>query len=263
MARHRSERDIDPKQMDTAEPPRLAGRRAQPDPSPVLQSEKPKALARALKRSVTPGIMMEPAHDGDGYVPTSPHSDQYLWELQLADAFGTRSQSAMVHFIDQLKALCSSAYDPGAGRWKPDEIQLNAAVALIGSLKPRNEAEAALAAQMVAIHWMQMRLSAQALNNGGMIMEKDAALAGKLARTYAIQMDALLSLRGQRRTVKQAISVKKELHQHVHYHRGGGENSEQPQGAGAFEPAECATLQSSKPTEKVVRLPRRSGPRSV
>ena len=58
--------DIDPKRLDLATAPRRRRVRAKPEPSGALQADKPKALARALRRPVTPGIMFENA-GGDNY----------------------------------------------------------------------------------------------------------------------------------------------------------------------------------------------------
>lgn len=212
--------DIDPKAINV-EPGRRRRKRIRPDPSPVLKAGEKKALARAMKRPLSPGVMLEP--EGEDWRVSSPHSDVALWELQIADAFGTRSQAVMRAFLFQLQKLAPKDWDEATQRWKTDETEWNAALAMVADIRPRNISEAALAAQMVAVHWMQMRLSAQALNGGGMIMERDAALASKLARTYAAQMETLQTLRGGRKTARQKITVRKESHQHVHYHDHRGE----------------------------------------
>ena len=103
---------------------------------------------------------------------------------------------------------------------------------------------------------MQMRLSASALNNGNMVMEKEAALASKLARTYAMQLERLEAMRGRRRTAKQSITVRKELHQHVHYHdaRGGADLREHPHEPRTTAIGQCATLPSPQPCGEVVPI---------
>lgn len=60
---------------------------------------------------------------------------------------------------------------------------------MVADAQPKTTAEAALVAQSVAVHLVTMRLAKQALNNGGMVMEREAALMGKLARTYTQQME--------------------------------------------------------------------------
>ncbi|WP_143146818.1 hypothetical protein [Novosphingobium sp. NDB2Meth1] len=249
--------DIDPKAVNVAERKQRRKRRAAPKPSPQLLAGKERALKRAKARPLTPGVMLEP--QAQGYQVTAPHSDLELWELQVADAFGTRSQSVMQTFLDQLRVLVPLAWDKDAEQWKPNETELNAALAMVADVQPRNVREAALAAQMVAVHWMQMRLSAAALNNGHMVLDRDAALASKLARTFTMQLDSLARIRGRRQTARQSIKVRKELHQHVHYHdyRGAGKTGEQAHDADARPTAQCSALPSSEPGGQILRLPSR------
>ncbi len=59
-----------------------------------------------------------------------------------------------------------------------------------------------------------------------------AAVASKLARTFAMQTEALAKLKG-RKTSRQKITVsyEKHEHQHVHVHRGEEEIGSQPHAA--------------------------------
>lgn len=255
--------DIDPKAVNVAERKPRKRRRVAPAPSAELLAGKGKALKRARSRPLSPGVMFEPKEQG--YLITAPHSDLELWELQVADAFGTRSQSVMRTFLAQLEALVPTAWDEHSERWKPHETELNAALAMVADVQPRNVREAALAAQMVAVHWMQMRLSAAALNRGGMVLDRDAALAGKLARTFTMQLDTLERIRGKRRTAKQSIKVTKETHQHVHYHdhRGAGETGGQAHDADARPTTQLAALPGTEQSGQVLRLPSRKGQAGV
>ena len=246
--------DIDPKRLDVATSPRRRRLRAKPDPCGTLQADKPKALSRALRRPISPGIMFEP--DGDGYRGTAPHSDLGLWELQLADCFATRSESVIRSFVDGLKALCSQAWDAPNESWKPNETELNAVLAMVGDIQPRNVAEACLASQMAAVHLLTIRLAAQALNRGHMVLDRDAALTGKLARTYAMQLETLQSLRGKRRSTRQTIKISRESHhhQHIHMHRGDEENGRQPHAAGTPAAENCPSLPSPDAGGEVVPI---------
>lgn len=221
MARAKS--DIDPLREDVAD------RRARPAPA-VDNAEKAKRLTRVRRLPGNPGVMLEP-EGGEGWRTTSPHADGDLWELQLAECFGTRSQSLLRVFLDNLKGLVPQDYDEEVGRWKANETELNAALAMVAGASPKSVHEAMLAAQMVAVHWMQMRVSAQALNGGGLVMPEDAALASKLARTFTMQIDALRGMKGGKRSVRQTITVKREshIHRHIHVHRGAEEGDEQSQ----------------------------------
>ena len=54
-------------------------------------------------------------------------------------------------------------------------------------------------------------------------MEREAAIASKLALTFAQQLDTLNKMRGKSKSTRQTITVSKELHQHVHYYHHRGE----------------------------------------
>ena len=255
--------DIDPKRLHVGQGEQECRKQRElPDPPAYVKAEQAAALSRVKRRPLSPGVMLEPRRgDQPGWDVTSPHKDHDLWELQLADAFGTRSLSVMETFMRDLKALTRQDWDTDARQWKANERELNAALAMVADHKPRNTAEAALLAQMVAVHWMQMRLSARALSGGALIYEKEAALAGKLARTYAMQLEALRSLRGGKRPTRQTIIVKKESSQHVHYHRHGGageSGGECHATDGAGQPAAVPALPSPDEARRVVPITSRS-----
>lgn len=217
--------DIDPRRIDAGTPPKRRRRdRTKPEPPENLKAGKAAARAFADSLPLHPGVVTEAR--GQGVAGTwqvqSPHNDEDLWALQLAQAFGTRSRALLETFLVQLSKLCPEAWDEDACAWKVDETEWNALLALVADHQPENSSQAALAAQMAATHMMMMRLSAQALNKGHMILERDAALASKLARTFAMQCEAMQALKGKSRTANQTIHVHKETHQHVHHHDAGG-----------------------------------------
>lgn len=262
MARRCSD-DIDPKREDVATKPRRRRHRVKPDPNPALVAAKAKLHSQALRRPLPPAIMFE--RDGDGYVHTGSHNDEDLWDLQIANAFGTRSLSVMREFLGQLNALCSQAWDDTDKAWKPNESELSAILAMIVDLKPRNSIEAAMAAQLVLLHLMTMRLGAQAINHRGMVMKRDAALAGKLASRFAGLLETYQGLRGKRRSTRQTITVRKELHQSVHYHdhRGAQEADGQAQEPRAGATRERAALPSPEQGGQVVPIASRKRSSSV
>jgi hypothetical protein len=210
--------DIDPAQVDAATAPTRKSRKRSVRPMPnLLESWAVEAKARMDRRPPPPGIMME-RHGLDEFEPVSPHDNDEVWQLQIHDAFATRSPSVVRVFIEQLRQLCGQHWDDEDQGWRPSETELVAAVSFVNSIQPRSEPEAALAAQMLAVHLMTMRLSAQALNTGD---TRTASVAGKLARTYAMQMDTLQRGRGKGRSTRQHITVKHEKHVHTHQHLHG------------------------------------------
>ncbi len=250
----KSDGRLDPAKVDAAQRPKRRRKlRNRPDPPAELREWEKGADKRMLARPYPPNVMLEPAgFDEENW--TSPHSDSELWSLQLADAFGTRSRAVLTTFMGQLEALCSpSHWDEAAHQWRLDENQFSAALAIVNSVKPRNEMEACLAAQMVAIHLLTMKVTARALKYD--YDTRTAAAAGKLARTFTLQLEALQSLRGRKRTAHQSIKVRKELHQHVHYHREEGESAGQPHGRRAKPVDQCAALPSPEPGGKAMPLP--------
>lgn len=232
--------DINLRHMDAgATPKRKRNRRdrKKPDPSPILKANEPEARAFVESLPINPGVVLEPRGERDQL--QAPHSDTELWNLQLAQTFGTRSNSLLDIFLHQLSRLCPESWDEDVRRWRVDETEFNALVALVADWRPENAGQAALAAQMAASHMLIMRLSAQALNRGHSIYQADAALASKLARTFTMQCEAMQALKGQSRVAHQSITVRKEQYVHYHDNRGGGQTGSQSHGPAAAEPSEA------------------------
>lgn len=187
-----------------------------------------KALERHKRRKRSPGVAVDVEKAGEAsYVVSSPYSDSRAWEAMICEALGTRSASTARTFLYQLTELRSQNWHPSEtegerGEWCPDEDELNMILAMVAGIKPRNELEAAQAAQMVAVHLMTMKLAARVLS-AGCTVPQDVAIVGKLARTFSTQMDALGRAKG-RKTTRQTIKVshEKHIHQHQHVHLEGG-----------------------------------------
>ena len=83
---------------------------------------------------------------------------------------------------------------------------LNHAVAMVQGIGPKDETEAMLAAQMVAIHNATMT-AARRLKNVDMITQQDSAsnMLNKLARTFATQVEALKAAGGDYATFREAF----------------------------------------------------------
>ena len=265
---------VDPARVDIADAPKKPRRRKKAPAPAWVEPWAEKAEARMRKRYPSPGVLLEP-NDFGGHTTTSPHNNERAWDLQIHDAFGTRSHSVVRTFMRQLRELCGQGWDDKQGRWRPNETQLNAALAFVSGIRPRNEVDAALAAQMLAVHFMTMRVSAEALKYGGHVDPRTVSAAAKLARTFAAQIDTLNRSRGKGNTTRQKIVVKHEkhvhTHQHVHVHEGGQDSGAQPQAAGREHSVRksieqgpevapgCAALPSPDAIGSVVPLARRQG----
>ncbi len=151
----------------------------------------------------------------------------------ICDALGTRSEATALTFLNHLVQLCELDWHPddqnGGGEWVPDECQLNMILNLVSGIRPKNEMQAALAAQMVAVHLMMMEVSERCLRSYKCADPHLLSAASKLARTFAIQSETLAKLQG-RKTSRQKITVSYERHEHkhVHMHRGEKEIEGQP-----------------------------------
>lgn len=248
---------LDPATLDVTAKAKRPRKRKRPPASDELREGEAKATARAFARPIPPGIILEPA-GFDREFWTSPHGDADLWHLQLADAFGTRSRAVIFTFMGQLEALCKpNKWDNKAKQWRISEEEYSAILAMVSTIKPRDEMEASLAAQMVAVHLMTMKVAARVLQYDA--DTQSASVACKLARTFAIQMEALRANRTKRTTARQSIKVRKELHQHIHYHRGDDGNDRQAHGRATRAVDECAALPSPDASGRVVPLPSRKG----
>ena len=210
----------------------------------ILKNLGRQAIRRLEKRPAAPEI--EVSKNESGWTFSSPYCDADLdeWEGLLFDAFATRSVAAFHAFTTELAALAPTVWKGDEQGWMPNEWELRAAVQIVRSVRPRNEAEACLAAQMVAVHRMQMKLSSQALSQSWP-EPRTCAIAGKLARTYAMQLETMAKLRGK--GTRQRITVRKfsqHEHKHIHLHQGGNENGNQPHEPKGARPAEIKSARA-------------------
>lgn len=249
---------------DIAQPKRRRPRQGEKPPMPKnLEPIAAKAIERHKKRHANPGVVVTVDKDSGSYQVDSPHSDRNSWEAMICDALGTRSVSHAKTFLIQLTELCSKCWRDDQdenGAWYPDADELNMILNFVAGVKPRNEMQAALAAQMCAVHLMTMKVAGAAMVGWG-VDPNMAGMAGKLAHTFAIQCDAMSKLKGCKVT-RQHIKVSYEKHEHKHIHvdRGAGESGGQPREArGAGEPAKRPALPCPQQVGEVVPFPRGEG----
>jgi hypothetical protein len=139
----------------------------------------------------------------------SDHSDHLIYLAALLSTFGTTEFA----FADQLLNQVLNATKLRTG----DPIStsaVNAALAAVAGIGPRDETEAMLAVQMVATHTAAMEFLRQSLQTEYRHHLQDAGnLAVKLLRTYSSQLEALQRYRGKG---QQKVTV-----EHVHVNQGG------------------------------------------
>ena len=167
-------------------------------------------------------------------------------------------------FFEQLGALCGSTWSAEWEQWAANEGELRSLFAIVQSLKPRNEAEAAYAAQLAALHFTAMKLA----RGANRYQDGDARTAAILNKTVRAYGDGLLNmqrLKGKGRKTVQVIKVETHRHDHRHVHIEGGsvENGGQPHTKPADGIAKLCALPSQDPLAAVVPLPCRKGQTSL
>ena len=149
---------------------------------------------------------------------------QIKWDSSSPNAFGWHrlvrapDERARNHlrckFVDPELGRLMTVFQNRAG--VIDAKAVNAGLALIDGLKPENELEAMLIAQMAATHGLAMKYSAR-LYNGTIstIAEQDstALTLSRLQRAFTTQIDSLSNMR---RGGRQKVVV-----EHVHVYPGG------------------------------------------
>jgi hypothetical protein len=129
------------------------------------------------------------------------------------DVFGqTGSQEAMQWLMEHAGHICGTG---GVADHNARAARMNAAIAIVSSVAPRDALESMLAVQMVGIHAANVECLRRADVPGQSTEVRQANLsqANRLARTFAAQMEALNRHRGKG---QQKVTV-----EHVHVHQGG------------------------------------------
>jgi hypothetical protein len=120
--------------------------------------------------------------------------------MLLKNATGASDLMFLNGIMDQ---LAGSATEGG----KIDEGKLNFMLSVVQSIKPRDQLEGMLCAQMAVVHQAMMRVSAKLANTDDELQLESAPRAlNNLARTFAAQMDTLMRYRmGGEQTVQNVL----------------------------------------------------------
>jgi len=242
--------------------PKISGPKDKPVTPDTLKPFIAKAKARTQTRPPSPPLGLKRNRKNELELEW-PFADQARdWHYLVLDAFGTRHSTVAMVFINQLEQICTPLLSAD-NQWNPDQAELAAVVAIVSACRPKDEAQAAMAAQMAVAHMLSMRVA-------GRISQypwdtKMIAAYAKLTATYAAQMEIMAGLNGKRRSTRQTIVVQheKHVHQHQHVHLEGGvkENGGQPYAAigDAVRTGECLALPGKDAVGQVVPLPSREG----
>jgi hypothetical protein len=175
------------------------------DPTDAERVEVGDYLKRARARRRAPRFTVE-RRPGKPARLNQPHSHPGVAAARLMNAMGTTSADLADRLVGQI-LNATHLQPPGQ---PVSEQNLNAAVAAVTGIGPRDEAEAMLAVQMVGVHWTAMELLRQVGATGNRLQLNDAGnLAVKLLRTYTAQIEALKRYRsaGEQRVVVQHVTV--------------------------------------------------------
>jgi hypothetical protein len=145
--------------------------------------------------------------DGEAMSLAADHPDPAVGQVLLMAALGTADHDFFGGVVRQLG-------DASSQDGKVDERALNFMLSVVKGIRPRDQVETMLAAQMAAVH-MATLTSARRLALADTLPQQDAAerAVNKLSRTYATQMEAL---RRYRFGAAQNVTV-----QHVSVSEGG------------------------------------------
>jgi hypothetical protein len=178
------------------------------EPGPAERQAIGSAGSRVTSRHRAAQVRVERREGELGLTIGPRHSDVEGYTDRLLDAFGTTSTDFAQR---QLMLLVEST---GTAGQVPTEEKINSLLAMVDSVRPQNELEAAVAVQLAATHELTMKALSYA-NASEMRPQFDSYVnaATKLQRTMAAQIEALAKLR---RGGEQNVTVK-----HVHVHEGG------------------------------------------
>jgi hypothetical protein len=134
---------------------------------------------------------------------SADHPDPKVGMTLIAEAVNSRSHA----FLEGLFSQISNASAIGG---KANEKDINFMVSVVASIKPKEEIEAMLAAQMAAVH-MSAMISARRLANAETLEQRDSAerTFNKLTRTFAAQVEALKRYRtgGEQKVTVEHVTV--------------------------------------------------------
>jgi hypothetical protein len=170
--------------------------------TPVEKEALGRYLARKEGRPSAPRVSIR--QEGETDVIALTQGDPLVSSAVVMDALGICEAEFANWYLSQIINVAK----PGA---RADEKTTNAMIAGIAAMRPRDEAEAMLIAQMIATHELAMSF-ARRLKYVENIPQQDSAANAltKLTRTYAAQMAGLKHYRtgGEQRVIVQRVDVR-------------------------------------------------------
>jgi hypothetical protein len=179
---------------------RVKAKAAGAEPSALTQQEL-EAVKKWCSASKTPKVKISKVEDHARL--EADHPIKAVGVALLLESFGTTDHDFLSGLLKQLAALTS----PDS---QVDERELNFLLSIIDDVKPRDQLESLLAAQLAAVHMAMMTLGSR-LAKSQTIIEQDSAQQAfnKLARTFVAQLDGLKRYRsgGEQKVTVQHVNV--------------------------------------------------------
>jgi hypothetical protein len=166
------------------------------------------AGAELLARPSSPRVIIRKTKDGWQFDCPYAREDEERWQNLLFQAFGTRHGSVVNAFFNAFARICGDRHwDPKRNAWLPDEDEFNSILAIVAAHKPQNEAEAAHAVQLAALHLVSMKVGERASQHA--YDTRTAATFARLVRVSGEGLERLARLQGRlkAKTVNQTIQV--------------------------------------------------------
>src|SRR5947199_4012231 len=183
-----------------------------------------------------PPRLRQPARRGE--VLVAPKAELQAHKAAFRKLFGDTLSD---EFVDEMLNLLGLTLAPGA--WDQEPGTLNAAIAIIASVKPQTELEALLAVQIVATGFAGLKF----LQRGQSHLEEAyiSVYGCYSTRLLRLQLDLIQALDKHRRSHKQTVEAR-----HVHIHSGaqgvvGIINSGKGSGGQDASPAPARAVSSS------------------
>ena len=171
---------------------------------PLELTEREKTVVgKFLERRKAEAPRLKVVANTNGSRLVADHRDNLVGQLMLMEELGTTD-------LDFHNGLISQLANAGAKGHKVDEQALNFMLSVVKGIKPKDQVESMLAAQMAGIHMATMTMMRR-LAHAELIDQQNSAerALNKLARTFATQMEALKRYRtgGEQRVTVQHVSV--------------------------------------------------------
>jgi len=167
--------------------------------------------ARARVQKLRTSAPLDEMKDADGPLACPYREEDWeLWVCLLLDTFGTRNVSVAHTFMRQLGAMMPKVWDGEAQAHVIDVAQFQQALAIIHSLAPKNEAQAAIAVHCVALHLGTLKVTDYMAARSWLDPKTGLALAA-ITKAYSTQVQALNRMRKPAKPNRQTIKVQKSV----------------------------------------------------